>query len=217
VPAAASPLVKAPAPAPVPDRPTLPRLRAAAAECRACDLWAGATQTVFGEGKAKAKLFLVGEQPGDREDREGAPFVGPAGRILDRALEDVGVARDDVYVTNAVKHFRYQERGKRRIHQRPSARHIAACRPWLDAELDVVKPKVLVCLGAVAVGALLGTKVKVTKDRGRPLEAPDLAPAVLVTVHPSAVLRSRDDDERRRAYAEFRDDLAVAAELVRKM
>jgi DNA polymerase len=217
VPAAASPLVKAPAPAPVPDRPTLPRLRAAAAECRACDLWAGATQTVFGEGKAKAKLFLVGEQPGDREDREGAPFVGPAGRILDRALEDVGVARDDVYVTNAVKHFRYQERGKRRIHQRPSARHIAACRPWLDAELDVVKPKVLVCLGAVAVGALLGTKVKVTKDRGRPLEAPDLAPAVLVTVHPSAVLRSRDDDERRRAYGEFRDDLAVAAELVRKM
>jgi DNA polymerase len=194
----------------------LPKLRAAAAKCRACDLWAGATQTVFGQGKAKAKLFLVGEQPGDREDREGAPFVGPAGGVLNRALDDVGIDRDEVYLTNAVKHFRYHERGKRRIHQRPSARHIRACRPWLDAELDVVRPKVLVCLGAVAVEALLGTNVKVMKDRGRPLEGSDLAPAVLVTVHPSAVLRARDEDARRQAYAEFRDDMAVAADLLAK-
>jgi uracil-DNA glycosylase family protein len=197
----------------VPDHPTLPKLRAAAARCRACDLWEGATQTVFGEGNAKAALFLVGEQPGDREDREGVPFVGPAGRVLDRALDDLGIDREGVYLTNAVKHFRYQERGKRRIHQRPSARHIRACRPWLDAELGVVRPKVLVCLGAVAVEALLGTKIKVTKDRGRKIEVPDLAPAVLVTVHPSSVLRARDEDARREAYAAFRDDLAVAAEL----
>jgi uracil-DNA glycosylase len=168
---------------------------------------------VFGQGKPRAKLFLVGEQPGDREDREGVPFVGPAGRVLDRALHDLGIARDDIYLTNAVKHFRYQERGKRRIHQRPSARHIRACRPWLDAELSVVKPKVLVLLGAVAVEALLGTEVKVLRDRGHRLEAPDLAAAVVVTVHPSSVLRARDEDERRQAYAAFRDDLAVAAEL----
>lgn len=198
-------------PAPVPDGdPSLERLREAAAGCRACALWAGATQTVFGRGARGAPLMLVGEQPGDREDREGAPFVGPAGGLLDRALGDAGIDRGVAYVTNAVKHFRNEARGRRRIHQRPSAEHVRACRPWLDAELEVVRPRVLVCLGALAAGALLGPEVRVTADRGRPLES-DLAPAVLVTVHPSSILRSRDTATRRAAYGAFVDDLRSAA------
>jgi uracil-DNA glycosylase family protein len=197
---------------PVPARPTLPRLREAVQECRACDLWRGATQAVLGEGPKKATAMLVGEQPGDREDREGHPFVGPAGRLLDRALEEAGIARDQAYVTNAVKHFHYRERGKRRIHQRPDAEHIRACRPWLDAELAVVKPRVLVCLGAVAAQGLLGRGVRVTKDRGAPLES-ELAECVFVTVHPSSILRAQDHD-REQAYADFVSDLArVAAAL----
>jgi DNA polymerase len=157
--------------------------------------------------------MLVGEQPGDREDREGHPFVGPAGRMLDKALVEAGIDRTLVFVTNTVKHFHFEERGKRRIHQRPRAEHIAACRPWLDAELAVVKPRVLVCLGAVPAQALVGRHVKVTKDRGKPLES-DLAPVVMVTVHPSAILRSRDDASRQEAYREFVADLrVVAAEL----
>ena len=152
--------------------------------------------------------MFVGEQPGDREDREGHPFVGPAGRVLDRALEAAGIDRRLAYVTNAVKHFRYEQRGKRRIHQRPGAEHIRACRPWLDAELEVVRPRVLVCLGAVAAQALLGSKVKVTKDRGKPLES-DLAPVVLVTIHPSAILRERDEPAREEAFAAFVADLRV--------
>jgi DNA polymerase len=199
--------------APVPPRPSLPKLRESVQGCRACELYKGTTQAVFGEGAAKAEAMFVGEQPGDREDREGHPFVGPAGRIFDKALVEAGIDRTLVYVTNTVKHFHYSERGKRRIHQRPRAEHIAACRPWLDAELQVVKPRVLVCLGAVPAQALVGRQVKVTKDRGKPLES-ELAPVVMVTVHPSSILRSRDDASRQEAYREFVADLQiVAAEL----
>jgi uracil-DNA glycosylase len=184
----------------------LDELRDEVGRCTACELYKGATQAVFGEGLAKSEVMLVGEQPGDREDREGHPFVGPAGRMLDKALEEAGIDRRLVYVTNAVKHFRYEQRGKRRIHQRPAAEHIRACRPWLDAELEVVRPHVLVCLGAVAAQALLGSKVRVTKDRGKPLES-ELAPVVLVTIHPSAILRERDEPARERAFAGFVADL----------
>jgi DNA polymerase len=197
--------------APVPEKPSLKSLREAVQTCRACELYKGTTQAVFGEGAAKAEAMFVGEQPGDREDRDGHPFVGPAGRVLDNALEEAGIDRKRVYVTNSVKHFHYEERGKRRIHQRPRAEHIRACHPWLEAELAVVRPRVLVCLGAVAVQALLGSKVKVTKDRGRPLEFPRLAPAVLVTVHPSSILRARDAAEREAAMAGFVSDLQVVA------
>jgi DNA polymerase len=179
--------------------------------CRACELYKGTTQAVFGEGAAKADAMFVGEQPGDREDREGHPFVGPAGRIFDRALEEAGIPRQQVYVTNTVKHFHYTERGKRRIHQRPRAEHIAACRPWLDAELAVVRPRVLVCLGAVPAQALVGRSVKVTQDRGRPLDS-ELAEIVIVTVHPSSILRSRDDESRQEAYRAFVEDLKTVAE-----
>jgi DNA polymerase len=181
-------------------------LRADVQRCTNCELHQGATQAVFGEGLVKSEAMFVGEQPGDREDREGKPFVGPAGRMLDKALEQAGIDRALVYVTNAVKHFRYEQRGKRRIHQRPSAEHIRACRPWLDAELEVVRPRVLVCLGAVAVQALLGSKVKVTKDRGKPLES-ELAPVVLVTIHPSAILRERDEPALEQAFSGFVADL----------
>jgi DNA polymerase len=196
---------------PVPERPTLPRLRESVQGCRACELYKGTTQAVFGEGAAKADAMFVGEQPGDREDREGHPFVGPAGRIFDRALEEAGIPRQQVYVTNTVKHFHYEERGKRRIHQRPRAEHIAACRPWLEAELAVVKPRVLVCLGAVPSQALVGRGVKVTQDRGKPLDS-DLADVVIVTVHPSSILRSRDDESRQKAYRAFVADLQTVAE-----
>jgi len=197
---------------PVPERPTLPKLREAVQGCRACELWQGTTQAVLGEGPQKAVVMLVGEQPGDREDREGHPFVGPAGGLLDRALEEAGIDRSQAYVTNVVKHFHFRERGKRRIHQRPEAEHIRACRPWLDAELAVVKPRVLVCLGAVAAQALLGRGVRVTKDRGALLES-ELAERVFVTVHPSSILRAQDED-RKQAYADFVRDLRrVAAEL----
>jgi uracil-DNA glycosylase family protein len=174
--------------------------------CRACELWQGTTQAVLGEGAADAEVMLVGEQPGDREDVEGAPFVGPAGRELDRALEEAGIDRGRAYVTNVVKHFHYRMRGKRRIHQRPEAVHIAACRPWLDAELEAVRPRVLVCLGAVAAQALIGRHVRVTRDRGVPLDSP-LAPCVMATVHPSSILRAPDEAARREAHAAFVADL----------
>ena len=189
----------------------LDALRQEVRGCTACELYRDATQAVFGAGLVKSEAMFVGEQPGDREDREGQPFVGPAGRVLDRALDAAGIDRRLAYVTNAVKHFRYEQRGKRRIHQRPSAEHIRACRPWLDAELEVVRPRVLVCLGAVAAQALLGSKVKVTKDRGKPLES-DLAPFVLVTIHPSAILRERDEPAREEAFSAFVADLRVAQE-----
>jgi uracil-DNA glycosylase len=197
----------------LPDRPTLPRLREAAAGCRGCHLWEGATQTVFGEGPAKARIVLVGEQPGDREDIEGHPFVGPAGRELDRGLEAAGIERREVYLTNVVKHFKYKPRGKRRIHQKPNAAEIAACRPWLDAELGAVKPEALVCLGATAAQALLGRGFRVTKERGRLVES-DLAPVVSATIHPSAILRLPEDEEREAEREAFAADLrAVAAAL----
>jgi DNA polymerase len=194
----------------IPPKPTLPRLRDAAAGCRGCDLYEGATQTVFGEGLKKSKVMFVGEQPGDREDVEGKPFVGPAGRMLDRALEEAGIDRREVYVTNVVKHFKYTMRGKRRIHQRPDAEQIAACKPWLEAELHQVKPQVLVCLGATAAKALLGAKFKVTQQRGEFVES-ELAPRVTGTVHPSSILRAPDEEARHRAYHDFVEDLKIVA------
>jgi uracil-DNA glycosylase family protein len=188
----------------------LPRLREAAADCRGCHLYKGATQTVFGEGSRQAKVMLVGEQPGDREDIEGHPFVGPAGKLLDRALEEAGINRSEAYITNVVKHFKYTMRGKRRIHQRPDAEEIAACRPWLDAEIEVVRPQVLVCLGATAAKALLGSSFKVTKQRGEFVES-ELAPLATGTVHPSSILRAPDDETRRRAYQDFVEDMRVIA------
>jgi uracil-DNA glycosylase len=196
-------------PAPVPARPTLGGLRAAVQECRACNLWEGATQPVMGEGAGRAHLMLVGEQPGDREDIEGHPFVGPAGRILDQGLERAGIARDDVYITNAVKHFRYKLRGKRRIHQKPDRWQVAACFPWLESELAVVRPAALVCLGATAGQQLLGSHIRIGRDRGRPIES-DLAELVTVTTHPSAILRA-DDEDRDEAMEQFVADLKEVA------
>ena len=195
----------------LPDRRSLTALRQAAAGCRGCELYEDATQTVFGEGRARARVVLVGETPGDQEDRQGKPFVGPAGRELDRALERAGIARSDAYVTNAVKHFRFQERGKRRIHQKPDGRHVKACRPWLDAELGVIKPEALIVMGATAAQALLGASFRVTKERGKLLET-DLAPIVVATIHPSAILRERDDDARHLQREAFTSDLMVAAD-----
>jgi uracil-DNA glycosylase family protein len=197
----------------LPRRLSLKALRDAAAGCTACPLYANATQTVFGEGLKRAELMLVGEQPGDREDLEGEPFVGPAGRVLDEALEELGIERSEVYLTNAVKHFKWEARGKRRIHQRPSVMEQNACRPWLEAEIAVVKPDVLVALGAVAARSLYGSSVKVMRDRGSAVES-DLAPNATVTVHPSSLLRIDDADERTLARAEFARDLAAAWELL---
>jgi uracil-DNA glycosylase len=199
----------------VPERPTLSRLRGAAADCRACPLWKTGTQTVFGEGLTKAEIVFVGEQPGDREDREGRPFVGPAGRVLDDALAEVGIDRRLAYVTNAVKHFKWEGRGKRRIHQKPNAEELAACRPWLDAELSVLDPRVLVVLGATAAQSLLGRTFRVTKQRGVRVES-DLAPNVLATVHPSSILRAPDEAARREAYAAFVADLRAVAALLER-
>jgi uracil-DNA glycosylase len=193
--------------------PGLPTLRAAAAECKACDLWKRGTQTVFGEGTRNAEILLVGEQPGDKEDLEGRPFVGPAGRVLDKALEEAGIDRRRAYLTNVVKHFKWTGKGKRRIHQKPNAEEIRACRPWLDAELAAVEPKVLVALGATAAQALLGRQFRLMRERGRLVES-DLAPAVLATVHPSSILRMPDDATRRRGYADLVTDLEVAAKLL---
>jgi uracil-DNA glycosylase family protein len=198
---------------PDPERPTLPKLREAAAGCKACDLWKTGTQTVFGEGTSNAEIVFVGEQPGDKEDLAGRPLVGPAGSGLDEALEEAGIDRRLAYVTNAVKHFKWQGRGKRRIHQKPNAAELAACRPWLDAELAVVKPKVLVALGATAAQALLGRQFRVTKERGMPVES-DLAPHVVATVHPSSILRQETEEEREEAMQAFVADLRVVAKLL---
>jgi uracil-DNA glycosylase len=189
---------------------SLSELRDAAAGCRACDLWRNATQTVFGEGTERAEVMMVGEQPGDREDIEGRPFVGPAGRVLDRALEEVGIDRDLVYVTNVVKHFKWRPRGKRRIHQKPNMEEIRACRPWLESELAVVKPRVLVCLGSVAAQGLLGRQFRVTRERGQFVES-TLAERVTATVHPSSILRAGDDEARALAMEQFVEDLRVVA------
>lgn len=195
--------------APVPDSSSLDTVREAARDCTACHLYKRGTQTVFGEGPKRATLMLVGEQPGDQEDLAGKPFVGPAGRILDRALEDAGIDRNDVYVTNVVKHFKWEPRGKRRIHKKPNSREIAACRPWLEAELRLVRPKLLVCLGATAAQAIFGPSFRVTRDRGKVLPS-EFAPQVVATVHPSSLLRQPDEESREREYKLFVKDLRVA-------
>ena len=194
----------------LPPKRTLPALIEASKGCQGCDLYQNATQTVFGEGPVGADLMLIGEVPGDREDREGHPFVGPAGRLLDRALEEADIDRTDVYVTNAVKHFKFEPRGKRRIHKKPNAEEIRACNPWLEAELEVVKPKVVVCLGATAAQAVIGRSFKVTQHRGEFVETP-LEPLVTATVHPSSILRSPDDSTREAETQALVRDLRVVA------
>jgi DNA polymerase len=199
----------------LPKRHDLKSLASAAQRCQGCPLYAHATQTVFGEGKPAARLILVGEQPGDREDMEGRPFVGPAGLLLDRCLDEAGIDRGAVYVTNAVKHFKWEPRGKRRIHKKPTAREIAACRPWLDAEIEAIEPELLVCLGATAAQALLGSSFRVTQQRGKIITMPALPP-ILATVHPSSILRAPDDESRRQARISFVTDLREAAAFLRK-
>jgi DNA polymerase len=192
---------------------TLEELRAEAADCRACPLWQTGTQTVFGEGAAKAQVMFVGEQPGDQEDKQGRPFVGPAGRVLDEALELAGIDRTTTYVTNAVKHFKWTARGKRRIHAKPTWSEQMACRPWLESELAVVQPRVVVCLGATAGQSLLGKQFRVTKERGRWLDS-DLAEYVTATIHPSSILRQRDDESRRAERAALVADLRLVASVL---
>jgi DNA polymerase len=197
----------------VPSRPTLPRLREAAAGCKACALWERATQTVFGAGARVARAMFVGEQPGNEEDLTGAPFVGPAGRLLDKALAEAGIDRGQTYVTNVVKHFKWEPRGKRRIHAKPNAREIRACRPWLEAEIAAVKPEVIVCLGATAARSLLGASFRVSQRRGEVVPSP-LAPKVIATVHPSSILRAPDDETRRAETRRFVDDLKKVAKIL---
>ena len=196
-------------------RRTLESLRKAAAGCRACPLWKRGTQTVFGEGDSHARVMLVGEQPGNEEDLAGRPFVGPAGKLLDRALAAAGIDRARVYVTNVVKHFKWEPRGKRRIHAKPNAAEIAACRPWLDVELELIKPEILVCLGATAAQALLGRTFRVSKERGKFVRSP-LAPHVLATVHPSAILRAPDEATRHAEMDRFVADLKKVGALLRR-
>jgi len=200
----------------LPERLTLPALREAAAGCRGCHLWQVGTQTVFGEGARDAEAVFVGEQPGDQEDRAGKPFVGPAGRVFDEALAAAGIDRGAVYVTNAVKHFKWEPRGKRRIHKKPNAMEIAACRPWFDAEVKVLKPEIVVLLGATAAQALLGRTFRVTKQRGEIIPASGDKPVMLATIHPSAILRAPDDDARHEEMRKFIEDLKVAAVYIHK-
>jgi len=197
-------------PAPVPETTSLAKVRLAAANCQACPLYQRATQTVFGEGPNTARLVLVGEQPGDQEDRDGHPFVGPAGKMLDRALIDAGIDRQIVYVTNAVKHFKWEPRGKKRLHQKPSARDIMACKPWLQAELRILRPEVLVLLGSTAAQTVFGPSARVLRDRGD-VRASEFCPKTLITVHPSSLLRAPDEESRERGYADFVADLKKAA------
>ena len=196
-------------PARPPDTTSLSAVREAANDCEACHLYKLATQTVFGEGPKSATMMLVGEQPGDYEDVAGKPFVGPAGKIMDQALEEAGIDRKEVYVTNAVKHFKWEPRGKRRIHQKPNSREIAACRPWLEAELRIVKPKLVVAMGATAAQTIFGPTFRVTRERGKVLSS-KLAPRVLATVHPSSLLRQPDEASRQREYKHFVNDLRAA-------
>ena len=200
----------------LPDRLSLKALREAAASCHGCHLWRPATQTVFGEGRKSSRLMLVGEQPGDKEDQQGKPFVGPASRELDRGLEAAGIDRAEAYLTNVVKHFKFEERGRRRIHQTPKRFEVEACRPWLDAELAVVRPEALVLLGAIAAKALLGSSFKVTEQRGRLLDS-ELAPVVIATVHPSSILRQPDEERRVAEREAFADDMRAVAEALRKV
>jgi DNA polymerase len=194
----------------IPETATLEKLRIISRGCKACDLWKTGTQTVFGEGPGRAEILFVGEQPGDREDLSGKPFVGPAGRILDQALEKTGLDRSNVYVTNVVKHFKWEPRGKRRIHKKPRASEINACKPWLEAEIARIQPQVIVCLGATAAQALLGKTFSVSRQRGEAVKS-DLAPNVLATVHPSSLLRIKDEGERHREMKHFVEDIKIAA------
>ncbi len=199
----------------LPDKRNLKSLAAAAEHCRGCDLYKNATQTVFGLGPANAKVVFVGEQPGDQEDLAGEPFVGPAGKLLDRVLDEVGIDRSQVYVTNAVKHFKWTPRGKRRMHAKPSSREMAACRPWLEAEFEAIHPQMLVCLGATAAQSLLGRTFKLTQRRGEVFES-EWAPWTLATYHPSAILRTLDSDDRS-IYENFRSDMAIVAQKMKSM
>jgi len=199
-----------PVPDLLPDQPTLDNVAETARGCKACDLYKRGTQTVFGEGPKRAALMLVGEQPGDAEDVAGHPFVGPAGKLLDRALEEAGIDRKAVYVTNVVKHFKWEPRGKRRIHAKPNAAEIGACRPWLETEIALVRPHAIVCLGATAAQALLGKTFRVSRQRGEFVES-SLAPLVIATVHPSSILRARDDESRRQEMERFVADLRKLA------
>lgn len=200
----------------LPERTSLKSLREAAAGCRGCHLWKPATQTVFGEGAKRSRVMMVGEMPGDREDRSGRPFVGPAGRELDKGLEAAGIDRRDVYITNVVKHFKYRQRGKRRIHQKPDAAEISACRPWLEAELEQVAPDALIALGATAARALLGPKFRLLAQRGTLVDS-ELSPIVMATIHPSAILRAPDDESRQRERRAFTDDLRAAARAIARL
>lgn len=205
---------KSPAEDLIPPRPTLSSLKGAAADCKACDLWKTGTQTVFGEGARRVKVMCIGEQPGNEEDLSGRPFVGPAGRLLDDALDEAGIDRKQTYVTNVVKHFKWEPRGKRRIHKKPNATEIAACRPWLETEIAVVKPDVIVVLGATAAQALLGPQFRVTKQRGEFIPS-TLAPYVMATVHPSSILRAPDDETRQLEMRRFIDDLKKLAKVIK--
>lgn len=198
----------------LPNQMSLPLLKDAAADCRACDLWKKGTQTVFGDGRPRARVMFIGEQPGNEEDLTGKPFVGPAGRLFDNALDEVGINRKQAYVTNVVKHFKWEPRGKRRIHKKPNAQEISACRPWLEAEFALVKPKVIVALGATAAQALLGPQFRVTKERGKFIES-TLAPYIMATVHPSSILRAPDDETRHLEYRRFVDDLKKLARVLK--
>ncbi len=198
----------------IPPRPTLSALKDAAADCQACDLWKTGTQTVFGEGARRVKVMFIGEQPGNEEDLSGRPFVGPAGRLLDDALDAAGIDRKQTYVTNVVKHFKWEPRGKRRIHKKPNSLEIAACRPWLEAEIALIKPDVIVALGATAAQSLLGPQFRVTKQRGEFIPSP-LAPYVMATVHPSSILRAPDDETRHLELRSFIDDLKKLAKVIK--
>jgi DNA polymerase len=199
----------------IPPNPTIPKLRSAAAHCQACDLWKRGSQTVFGEGGRNVRVMFVGEQPGDQEDIQGRPFVGPAGKLLDKAMAEAGIERTEVYVTNAVKHFKWEPRGKRRIHKKPNSMEIMACKPWLEAEIDEVKPDVIVCLGATAAQTLLGQDFKVSTQRGVWLTS-SLAPFVMATVHPSSLLRAPDDETRRREIQRFVEELRLVKKVMNK-
>jgi len=200
----------------IPERPTLPKLRQAVQHCRGCDLYRYATLAVFGEGPAHASIVCIGEEPGNEEDTRGHPFVGPAGKLLDRAFADAGIERSDVYLTNVIKHFKFEERGKRRIHKKPRASEIEACRPWLDAELLLIKPKIVVCLGATAAQALLGAAFRLTQNRGKFFERPQ-AHCVTATVHPSAILRAPDAEQRHAQYRDFVRDLVTIRQQLSKL
>ncbi len=199
----------------IPEQLSLPRLREAAAGCQACDLWRSGTQTVFGEGAVGAQVMFVGEQPGDREDIEGRPFVGPAGKLLDRALVEAGIDRRKVYITNVVKHFKWTPRGKKRLHKKPNAEEIGACRPWLEAEIDVVKPRMIVCLGATAAQALLGSQFRVSLQRGQFVQFLGM-PVMTATVHPSSILRAPDEEAREVEMRAFIEDLKKVAQKLRQ-